>query len=491
MKKLGGMRVVVSKDRRWRSAFCFLLLIGWGSAGTACGGSEDGALAAPQQPDGWADDLRLSSTEDLNPDPDTLEIELRAYPEKLEILPGVLTEMWTYDGSVPGPLLRAKRGDRLIVHFENELPEPTTIHWHGLRVPASMDGTEAVQNPVLPGESFTYDFILLDAGTFWYHPHVNSGAQVGYGLYGPIVVDDPDDPLPHDDVVLVFSDLSLDEDGQLRAGDHNGWFGDYFGREGAVLLVNGRVDPHLGIRPGLSQRWRIINAARSRFFGMTVPGGRMIRVGGDAGLSDRPLPLEQLVLHPSERAEVIVNVDKTDETEIVVPFQDVDRFQTGMPEADRPLFTLELFDPVSPRPNDDVPDQLSEFPALSLEGVARRDIVLGETESGDMTVNGVAFPGIEDTPHIGYVGRAEVWSVKNETDYPHPFHLHGFSFRVLDVASEPWPVQEWKDTANIPPRSTLRFYVEYDERPGLWMFHCHVLGHAKLGMMSLLDIRAE
>ncbi len=467
-----------------------LLLSGWGAGALACGDPENAEKATYRQPDGWTDDLALRLSEDMNLDPHTLEIELTARLADIELLPGVLTEMWTYDGSVPGPLLRAKKGDRLVVHFENELPEPTTVHWHGLRVHASMDGTEAVQNPVLPGESFTYDFILPDAGTFWYHPHVNSGAQVGYGLYGPIVVDDPSDPLPQDDVVLVFSDVSLDEAGQLRPGDFSGWFGDYFGREGAVLLVNGRVDPHLGIRPGLAQRWRIINAARSRFFATTVPGGQMLRVGGDAGLTDRPLPLEQLVLHPSERAEVVVKVGETEESEIVVPFQDVDRFQTGRPEVDRPLFTLDLSEAVSASSND-IPEELSEFSELSLEGLPVREVVLGENESGDMTINGVVFPGVEDAPHIGYVGQSEIWSVENATDFPHPFHLHGFSFRVLDVGGEPWPVHEWKDTVNVPPRKILRFYVEYDERPGLWMFHCHILGHAKLGMMSLLDIRSD
>src|SRR5690606_27780119 len=143
---------------------------------------------------------------------------------------------------------------------------------------------------------------------------------VGYGLYGPIVVDDPDDPLAHDDVILVLSDVSLDENGQLEPGDSKGWFGDYFGREGTTLLVNGKLEPTLKVRSGLPQRWRVINAARSRFFGTSVPDASMIRVAGDAGLSEHPVPIEQLVIHPSERSELIVTVESSQE-ELIVPFQ--------------------------------------------------------------------------------------------------------------------------------------------------------------------------
>lgn len=445
----------------------------------------------PPQPEGWKDELEIAEPEDLNPDPDILEVELVAALGFVELEPGLVTEMWTYNGTVPGPLLRAKKGERLIVHFTNHLPEATTVHFHGVRVPASMDGTEAVQNPVQPGESFTYDFELLDAGTFWYHPHFNSDAQIGYGLYGPIVIDDPEDPLPHEDVVLVLSDVSLDEEGKLRPGDESGWFGDYFGRQGQHLLVNGKIFPTLKARPGLSQRWRLINAARSRFFGSTVPEAKMVRVAGDAGLSEHPLAIEALTLHPSERAELLVTAHESDAREIIVPYQDVDRFQTGRPAPDVPLFRLLLEEP-SPEPAPDPPEQLARFEPIPLEDAAVRKIVLGETANGDMTINGVIFSHemhASHTSHIGYVGDTEIWEVQNETEQPHPFHLHGFSFQVLDVAGTPWPVREWKDTTNVPPLSTLRFVVRYDDRPGLWMFHCHILGHATLGMMSVLDIR--
>ena len=107
------------------------------------------------------------------------------------VLPGIGTQALTYNGSIPGPLIRAHVGDRVIVHFTNGLSEPTTVHWHGIRVLAAMDGTPATQEPVMPGGTFDYDFRVPDAGLYWYHPHVHSALQVAEGLYGALLVEDP------------------------------------------------------------------------------------------------------------------------------------------------------------------------------------------------------------------------------------------------------------------------------------------------------------
>ena len=145
------------------------------------GGSQTG----PSQPEGWDEDIALPQAEDLDPDPDVLEVEIEAREADIEILPGQTTRLWTYNGLLPGPLLRAKKGDRLIVHFKNELPQPTTIHWHGFELPNDMDGVPpTTQPPIAPGESFVYEFDVPDAGTFWYHPHLRSFEQVDRGLSG-------------------------------------------------------------------------------------------------------------------------------------------------------------------------------------------------------------------------------------------------------------------------------------------------------------------
>jgi FtsP/CotA-like multicopper oxidase with cupredoxin domain len=143
-----------------------------------------GQAPASFAPAGWDAGLKLVEPVDRNPDPKVVEIDLTARLAEVEIEPGKRVQAWTYDGLLPGPLIRTRVGDRLIVHFRNELVESTTIHWHGVRVPIEMDGVpEISQPPVQQGESFTYDFVVRDAGLYWYHPHVMSAAQVGFGLY--------------------------------------------------------------------------------------------------------------------------------------------------------------------------------------------------------------------------------------------------------------------------------------------------------------------
>ena len=487
----GPVPVNVQEVGRLRPCPRLLWLALLSLAGACSPANDEGASVA--QPPGWDEDIGPVLAEDLNADPNVLEVKIEARLAEIEILPGVRSQVWSYNGSVPGPLLRAKRGDRLIVHFTNHLPEATTVHWHGVRVPSTMDGTHAVQDPVEPGESFTYDFELPDAGTFWYHPHIDSSAQVGYGLYGPIVVEDPDDPVDVDDLVLVLSDMSLDDEGQLKPGDDTEWFGDYFGREGSVLLVNGKVRPKLRARAGLPQRWRVINAARARFFQMDVPGTDLIRIGGDGGLIERPQTFDELLLVTSERAEVLVSFPGSAAGELEVVAQDPDRFGLGVLEPDQPLFDVEVEAGRAGHPR--VPDVLREFPPLDLAGLPTRQIVLGEQAFDGvphLAINGEVHQESmhhHETPHVAYVGDTEVWEVLNDTDYAHPFHLHGFSFEVLEVGGRPWPVRELKDSVNVPPRETLRFVVTYDDRPGLWMFHCHILDHAKLGMMAVLEVR--
>src|SRR5690606_29910587 len=146
-------------------------------------------------------------------DPNILEFEMEARVTEMEILEGFTTPVWSYGGSLPGPLIKAKVGDRVIIHFKNSLPEATSIHWHGVRVPNNMDGVPGVtQDLIPPGGEFTYEFDLPDAGTYWYHPHSNSVSQLGWGLYGAIMVEDPNDPeVFGDDLVLVIADISLRE----------------------------------------------------------------------------------------------------------------------------------------------------------------------------------------------------------------------------------------------------------------------------------------
>jgi FtsP/CotA-like multicopper oxidase with cupredoxin domain len=439
------------------------------------------------QPSGWDDELAVAPAQDLNPDPHVLEINLEAKQVDLELLPGKKTPVWTYNGQLPGPLLRAQVGDRVIVHFKNSLPVETTIHWHGLRVSNDMDGAPGItQPPIAPGGEFLYEFTLKDAGTYWYHPHVDSAVEVGRGLYGPIVVEDPNDPKAFgDDLVLVLSDMSLDEDGQPLPDDNGGQFGNLFGREGSVLLVNGKVVPHLKVRTGKQQRWRVVNAARARYFNLRLPGHRFVRLGGDNGLAARSEDLYSMVVAPGERADAVFTPADPPGSHKVLQWVPFDRgYGTTFNRPREDLLAIDTVDApaVTPEP---IPETLRTIEPIDVAGATERTLAFTIALDGPNVVMGFnGVPYDHARPIETRIGETEVWKLVNDTDFAHPFHLHGYFFQVLDDARVP----EWKDTVNVPQKSELTIAVKFDERPGMWMYHCHILDHAEIGMMGHLHV---
>src|SRR5262245_18850350 len=185
-----------------------------------------------------------------------VRVELDAREIEWAFTPQGKTRAWGYNGQIPGPVIEARVGDVLEVHFTNRLPEPTTIHWHGLQIPAAMDGTDMVQHPIAPGETFIYRFRLPDAGTFWYHPHSNEVVQLERGLYGAIVVRGPNEPTFDAERVLVLDDMQLDRKGQIEPPGW--WIEQHDGRQGSTRLVSGRTEPELTIAAGQIERWRIV-----------------------------------------------------------------------------------------------------------------------------------------------------------------------------------------------------------------------------------------
>jgi FtsP/CotA-like multicopper oxidase with cupredoxin domain len=458
----------------------FLTLDLTGPAG--CAGHATEPLSTTQPP-GWDDDVRVAPAADLNPDPDVVEIALEARLAPLSLVPAAPTMMWTYDGKVPGPLIRARVGNRVIVHFTNSLPEATTIHWHGLRIPAAMDGMPGPsQPPVEPGGGFDYDFVVPDASTFWYHPHVNSAAQEGNGLYGPFIVDDPAEPAGlGDEVVMVLSDVGVQDDGSLEPADAAGDLGALFGREGNLLLVNGKVRPTLKARPGLRQRWRFINAAKSRYFQIGLDGHVFTRIGGDGGLLSAPVAEANPVIAPGERMDLLVVPSGEPGAELVVKWIAFDRgYGSTYNRPPEDLFAVDLVG--SPLETPPLPDVQRAIAPLATDGAAAVDISLTFQQASPLQlgINGVAFD--DSQPFMANVGDTQVWTVTNTFEFAHPFHMHGFFFQVISPAG---PL-EWKDTVNVPVDGSVKFVIRYDDRPGMWMFHCHILDHAEAGMMGTL-----
>jgi FtsP/CotA-like multicopper oxidase with cupredoxin domain len=412
-----------------------------------------------------------------------VEVDLDAREVEWEFRPGRATRAWGYGGQVPGPTLEARVGDVLEVRFTNRLPEPTTIHWHGLRVPAAMDGTDMVQRPIAPGDTFTYRFLLPDAGTFWYHPHSNEAVQLERGLCGALVVRGPDEPQLDRERVLVLDDVQLDRSGQIKPP--GGWIEAHNGREGSTRLVGGRREPELSIAAGQVERWRVVNAASARFVRLSV-GGRPFRLlGTDGGLLEAPVTASEALLAPADRVDLAVGPFVEGET-LAVESLRYHRGKLGLPRRER-FATLRVGPPAPSRAV--IPERMRRIERLVTGPVTpNREVLLGwrlsRRHGVDFTVNRESHH--RDRPVR--VGELQVWDVVNASPVDHPFHLHGFFFQVLEVGGKPPEFLSWEDTVNVPARGRVRIAWLPDDRPGEWMYHCHILEHHAGGMMAHFEV---
>lgn len=429
----------------------------------------------------------------LSSTPGVVELRLTAAPTRVSLQPGVLTDVFAYNGTVPGPTVELHEGDRVVIHFRNELPEPTTVHWHGLNLPADADGSPFY--PVPPGGEYDYKFTVGagTAGTYWYHPHPDrrSGYQIAKGLFGAIIIRAADDPLPKiPEKLLVLSDNRFLPDGSIDLPDPDSPRGQIDmenGREGDALLVNGQVMPTIPIRSGAVERWRIINAAAGRVFRLALAGQRVLHVGSDGGLFERPEAVDEILLANSERVELLVRGEGAPGSRTTLQTLPYDRYDSHTRPADwnrtRDLLTL-AYSTEAPRPPVALPATLRVIPALdTAQAVATRLVVLSQG-----LINGKTM----DMSRIDFTGRlgtTEIWEIENVVGMDHPFHLHGFHFQVLDRNGVPVPTRRWKDSINVPKHETVRIIVRFDGYPGKWMYHCHILDHEDQGMMGVLELK--
>jgi FtsP/CotA-like multicopper oxidase with cupredoxin domain len=437
------------------------------------------------EPAAAADALYREAYEIAQPDAGrkVVTVELEAREADWAVAPGAQVRAWTFNGQVPGPVLEGRVGDVLEVRLTNRLPEATAVHWHGMRLPAPMDGTEMVQPLVQPGETFTYRFKLLDAGTFWYHPHANETVQLERGLYGALIVRGDDEPTLDREQVLVLDDLKLDRKGRIaKFGGLVQW---HDGREGDARLVNGRVEPTLNIAAGQIERWRVVNAASARYVRLSIGGAQFRILGTDGGLIEAPVAATEVLLAPGDRVDLAVGpfaegqelaVEALRYSRMTIKKRNTERFATLRvgPAKESAAVVPERLRVIEPlAPSSAAPNRTVDFGIkLSL----RRGI--------DFVVNGERHN--VDAPVK--IGELQVWDVVNSTMMDHPFHLHGYFFQVLSVNGKPPAFRSWEDVANLPPKSTTRIAWMPDGRPGSWMYHCHILEHHAAGMMAHFDV---
>jgi FtsP/CotA-like multicopper oxidase with cupredoxin domain len=407
-----------------------------------------------------------------------VRVDLEAHEFDWEFVAGCATRAWGYNAQVPGPVIEARVGDVLEVHLINNLSQPTTLHWHGLRVPAAMDGTDMVQNPIPPGGSFTYRFVLPDAGTFWYHPHMNETVQIERGLYGALIVRGDDEPVVDRERVLVLGDVTLDAVGQLAPPP--GWHERIEGRAGDRLLVNGRSGREIMVHAGHIERWRVANASGARYVRLSLGGRTFQIVGTGGGLVEVPVVVTEVLLVPGERVDVAVGPFNEGDV-LAVEALPHDR-GLGLTSAER-LATLRVGEGTAPS-RARVPERLREIPTLGAGAVPTRVVRFGERINAE---RGLDFLINDEAHHRAgpvTVGTLQVWDVVNETAGDHPFHLHGFFFQVIERDGRAPAFRSWDDTVNVPAGGRVRIAWVPDDRPGEWMYHCHILEHHDAGMMA-------
>ncbi len=425
----------------------------------------------------------------------TLSAEVASH----EFVTGLVTPVLAFNGMLPGPMIEVTEGDHVKITFKNNLSvQPSTIHWHGLEIPAEQDGNP--NDPVASGQAHVYEFDIpaASAGSYWYHPHPHgfTAEQVYRGLAGPLVVRSKADPLPAElgDTVLSISSISLNSDGTIAENTMADLFN---GREGDHVLVNGTKMPVLTLAPGTSRRFRIYNATNGRFLRLNLEGHHMTLVGSDGGLLTSPVHgLEEILLAPAERAEIVVDF-QTGAGTFALNAMPYDRGWMGMGKPKPATLQLMQFELKGPASKQVVlPQKLRDIAPLG-EPKANRRLAFTETmgmANGAMTMGFEINQNAFDMKRIDFrskVGDVELWEIANASDMDHPFHLHGTQFQIVEREKngmkKPAPYLAWKDTVNITSKETVRIKVRH-AMAGLRMYHCHILEHEDAGMMSQLVV---
>ena len=400
------------------------------------------------------------------------------------------TDVWAYNGSVPGPVLRYRQGERLRIEVENALEVETTVHWHGLRVPNAMDGVpHLTQAPIAAkGGRFTYEFELPDAGTFWYHPHLGSAEQVARGLAGALIVEERAPPTVERDLVWLLSDWRLDREARIVPNFGNAMDASHAGRIGNTVTLNGAIPETFAVRAGERLRLRLINASNARIYRLTFEGHepRIIALDGHPAA---PQGDGRIALGPGMRADVILDCDAAPGSSHRV----IDDFYRAR--------AYELLK-IQYRPDAPLRKAFAPVPRLTPNSLAQPDLTKAERHrivfsGGAMgsvpdqgqhkgmfwTVNGkpVAEHGHRHAPILTLRrGQSYVLDLLNDTAWHHPIHLHGHAFRVGSTGA-------WADSALLDPKSREEVAFVADN-PGDWMLHCHVLEHQAAGMMAVVRV---
>jgi FtsP/CotA-like multicopper oxidase with cupredoxin domain len=422
------------------------------------------------------------------------EYTLVAAERPLSLLPGRTTPALSYGDGFPSPVLRVRQGESLRVRLINRLASPTTIHWHGVRLPNAMDGVPTLtQAPVAPGGEFVYEFTPPDAGTFWYHPHYDSLVQLNHGLAGALIVEERDPPPFDAEFLLTLKDWNLDSAGQFKALTTPKAAG-RAGTFGGVHTVNGAIEPTYEIPAGGLCRLRLLNIDVTRIFKIVLEAAAVSIIALDGHPVPEPQPLQLLSLGPGMRADLSLRAPAAAGTEI--------RLINTSASAPWTMATLRTAPPTRPLVKTErqlVPNPIPEpdlaaaevLPFAFAAGAGAGSIICGSATPQPMlwSINKEAWSEVPALmpPLAGLrLGRSYILELQNATPHPHPIHLHGFAFKVLQ-SSERDIMPHFADTALLSPKERLRVAFVADN-PGDWMLHCHIIEHQATGMTGYLHV---
>lgn len=432
---------------------------------------------------------------------------LTAAPTTASFVPGIATQILAYNGGTPGPVIEAYEGDAVRIAFTNQLGQDTTVHWHGLPIPADQDGNP--MDPVTTGTTRNYSFNLPpgSAGTYWYHPHPHGTTheQVYKGLAGVFIVRGRTDPLAAlPERIVLITDLRLDASGQIAPDTAVDLAN---GREGDQVLVNGAHQPVDSVAPGTTERWRVFDATNGRYLRLALDGAPMVVVAVDGCALAAPKTVSELLLAPGQRAELVVRAPATGGQKLVLrtlaynrgamvptsPPVKLFEISTGPGAALAPLSLPASLPSPAPLP---AKLPLTQTLVLSDMGMGSGGGMggggMGTGSTGRFTINGKVFDPARDDITMK-AGVAEEWLVRNAGMMDHPLHIHGTAFQLVastraGSAADP-RLNAFMDVVNLVPGEQVRLRLRIDS-PGRRMFHCHILEHEAQGMMGVINVTA-
>lgn len=430
--------------------------------------------------------------------------ELRAEVADVQLLPEEYgrTQIWAFDGSAPGPEIRVAQGQRVRRRVVNALPDPTSTHWHGIRIDNSMDGVAGLtQAPIEQGSSFDYDFVAPDAGTYWYHAHNRSFEQVARGLHGALIVEEPDLlDIDHEEVLILDDWLIDPETAQIAATFGAMHDRSHAGRLGNYITTNGIYNLSKTVKRHERLRLRLINASNARIFQLSLEGleGWVVALDGMPLGSVQPV-VGPFLLAPAQRVDLIVDImAETGTAAHIVQLDRGESFSQVAFEVAGEATQARRGTPSPLPPNTHAMPNLNAATevALRMEGGAMggmRDAMMNGERRGMMDLARAgqfwAFNGEVggmDGPPFAALSLGETVRLKmtNDTAFPHAMHLHGIHFHELGADGSIGPT---RDTSLIL-RGETREIAFVADNPGKWLLHCHMLSHAASGMMAWINV---